>query len=166
MSIDIHFSSITNEWGTPPDLFKWLDNQKHFSWDLAASDENHLCKRYYSLNNDALSSDWAKDIGVGGHGFLNPPYGRAIGKFLSKAFEESRKGIYITCLIPARTDTKYFHSFCRFGKVSFIKGRLKFVGHYDNYVSTLAPAPFPSALVQFGLGIGPQTEFLEQVWKK
>jgi site-specific DNA-methyltransferase (adenine-specific) len=161
MSVDIHFSSKTNEWGTPQDLFNWLNKDRKFIWDLAASHQNTKCKLYYSIDLDALSRDWSKDIGIGGHAFLNPPYGREIGKFLKKAFEESKKGIYITCLIPARTDTKYFHSYCSLGKVSFIKGRLKFKNGNIN-----APAPFPSAIVEFGTGIAPSTNYIEQVWKK
>ena len=76
----------------------------------------------------------------GGAVWLNPPYGRQIGKFLAKADNESKKGIVIVCLVPARTDTKWWHEYCIHHEIRFIRGRLKF-GDSKN------SAPFPSALV-------------------
>ena len=74
---------------------------------------------------------------------MNPPYGRVIGKWTQKAYESSLSGATVVCLIPARTDTKYFHDYCfPYGEVRFIKGRLKFGGCEDS-------APFPSAVVVF-----------------
>lgn len=76
---------------------------------------------------------------------MNPPYGREIGKWVEKALEESRKEAEcVVCLLPARTDTKWFHDFCLpFAKsITFLKGRLKF-GEATN------SAPFPSMVVIF-----------------
>ena len=79
--------------------------------------------------------------------WLNPPYGRQIGKWVQKAFEEGQKPhTFIVCLLPARTDTAWFHDYCRRGYVQFIRGRLKF-GRSKN------SAPFPSMLVFFNKDI-------------
>jgi hypothetical protein len=79
---------------------------------------------------------------MGGRVFINPPYSNIRG-FLQKGLEELKRGNVelLVYLIPARTDTKWFHEFV-YGKaeIRFIKGRLKF-GNSKN------SAPFPSMLV-------------------
>ena len=131
------FSSKKDDWTTPPDFFKQLDNEFHFTLDAASSEENHLCKNYFTIETDGLSQDW------GGHKvFCNPPYGRQIGKWVQKAWEEAKKpNTTIVMLLPARTDTKWFHSYIYHqAKIRFIKGRLKFGGSQNS-------APFPSMVV-------------------
>ena len=82
-------------------------------------------------------------IGGGQTVWLNPPYGRGIGKWVQKAYEEAQKpGTVVVCLLPARTDTAWFHDYCRKGKITFIRGRLKFGGSKNS-------APFPSMVVEF-----------------
>jgi len=159
-NIDVHFSSESNEWGTPRGLFDWLNTKHNFTLDAAASWENFKCTMFYSREMDALKQDWLKDSN-GGSVFLNPPYGRLIGEFIKKAYEESIKGCNVVCLIPARTDTKFWHHYCQKGEVTFIKGRLKFVKD-----EITAPAPFPSAIVRFQMGIIPRTFYINQVWNK
>ena len=74
---------------------------------------------------------------------MNPPYGREVGVWIEKAYKESLKGAIVVCLIPSRTDTKYWHDYCmKANEIRFIKGRLKF-GDSKN------SAPFPSAIVIF-----------------
>lgn len=149
---DVHFSSISNEWETPRDFWKPYDDKYHFELDAAATDENALCKKYFTVKDDALIQDWSMYKTV----WMNPPYGRILGKFVKKAYEESTKGIIVVCLIPSRTDTKYFHDYClKYGKIEFLKGRLKFVNRAlpswradGNFKRT--PAPFPSCVVVFG----------------
>ena len=131
------FSSKKDDWTTPPDFFKQLDNEFHFTLDAASSEENHLCKNYFTIETDGLSQDW------GGHKvFCNPPYGRQIGKWVQKAWEEAKKpNTTIVMLLPARTDTKWFHNYIYHqAKIRFIKGRLKFGGSQNS-------APFPSMVV-------------------
>lgn len=131
------FSSKKDDWTTPPDFFKQLDNEFHFTLDAASSEENHLCKNYFTIETDGLSQDW------GGHRvFCNPPYGRQIGKWVQKAWEEAKKpNTTIVMLLPARTDTKWFHNYIYHqAKIRFIKGRLKFGGSQNS-------APFPSMVV-------------------
>ena len=138
----VHYSSKTNEWGTPQDLFDELNKEFSFTLDPCATRENAKCDKYYTEEDDGLSKSWG-----GGIVFMNPPYGREIGKWVKKAYEESLKGTVVVCLIPARTDTKYYHNYIfPYAKdIRFIKGRLKF----DNGTGVFSPAPFPSAIVVF-----------------
>lgn len=153
-SIDVHFSSKSNDWRTPPWLFKQLDAEFHFDLDAAADKESALCVGYYDEQMDALKQDWGKDANTA---FCNPPYGRLIGKFVAKAYQETLKDndLTVVLLIPARTDTKWWHAYCAAGEVRFIKGRLKFVNtSFPSYRADgnfkLSPAPFPSAIVVLG----------------
>jgi phage N-6-adenine-methyltransferase len=159
---DVHFSSKSNEWHTPDWLFKQLDAEFHFDLDAASTHENAKCARHYTAEDDALKQDWSSQ---GGHTvWLNPPYGRLIGKFVKKAYEESLKGLTVVLLIPARPDTKWWHAYCAKGHVRFIKGRLKFVNpslpsYREDGDFKMSPAPFPSAIIIFGRGQG--TSYVE-----
>ena len=111
----------------------------HFTLDAASSDENAKCNKHFTTKDDGLKQNWEGEVV-----WLNPPYGRQIGKWVQKAFEEGQKpNTFIMCLLPARTDTAWFHDYCIRGEVTFIRGRLKF-GRSKN------SAPFPSMLVFFG----------------
>ena len=140
--MSVHFSSKSNEWTTPQYLFDDLNDEFKFTLDPCATDENAKCSKYFTIEDDGLSKDWSNDVV-----FMNPPYGREIKKWIMKAYEESLNGATVVCLIPARTDTTYWHDFI-FGKandIRFLKGRLKF-GNSKN------SAPFPSAIVVY-LGV-------------
>ena len=141
MNTKVMFSSEKMDWTTPPMFFQELDREFHFTLDAAASDSNHLCKRYFTEKEDALKQKWT------GRAWLNSPYGRQIGKWVKKAYEEVECGNaeLVVMLLPARTDTKYFHQYCMKvwpHGIRFIKGRLKF-GDGKN------SAPFPSMVVIF-----------------
>jgi site-specific DNA-methyltransferase (adenine-specific) len=73
---------------------------------------------------------------------MNPPYGKEIGKWMKKAYESAVNGALVVCLVPARTDTKWWHDYAMKGEITFIRGRLKFDRHKNS-------APFPSAIVVF-----------------
>lgn len=138
---ELMFSSKSDEWGTPQDLYDELNKVYDFTLDPCATPENAKCDNFYTLEEDGLSKDWG-----GNTVFVNPPYTRgAIAKWMKKAYEESKKpDTTVVCLIPSRTDTKYWHDYCmKATHVHFIKGRLKFEGVADN------SAPFPSAIVVF-----------------
>lgn len=135
--MNVHFSSKTDNWSTPQYLFDKLNKRFKFTLDPCASVDNYKCNKYYTENQDGLSQDWSNEIV-----FMNPPYGKEIGKWVQKAYEESLNGATVVCLLPARTDTKWFHNYCLLGSVSFLKGRLKF-GDSKN------SAPFPSMIVIF-----------------
>jgi phage N-6-adenine-methyltransferase len=131
------------EWETPQDLFDKLNAEFHFTLDVCASKENAKCKNYYSEEDNALTKEWK------GVCWMNPPYGRTIGKWIKKAYSEAFNGATIVCLIPSRTETNWWWNYCMKGEIRFLRGRLKFggrntKGEYVNY-----PATFGSAIVIF-----------------
>lgn len=128
--------SNKHDWETPQELFDEMDDEFHFTIDVCAVAQNTKHPNYFSPEDDALTSDWQ------GICWMNPPYGREIGKWVKKAYEESLKGATVVCLIPSRTDTAWWHDYAMKGEIRFIRGRIKFSGHKWN-------APFPSALVIF-----------------
>ena len=140
MNADVMFSSKTDQWATPQDFFDELNEEFKFTTDVCADETNHKCDYYFSKKDsiDGLKMDWT------GRCWMNPPYGREIGLWVKKASEEVKRGVpLVVCLLPARTDTKWFHEYI-YGKaeIRFIKGRLKF-GDSKN------SAPFPSMVVIF-----------------
>lgn len=137
------FSSKKMDWCTPQDLFDKLNHHFQFALDAAATQDNAKCNLYFTPETDGLRQSWD----VGGAVFVNPPYGKEIGQWVEKAHEESQKGITIVMLIPARTDTRYFHKYI-YGKAEmfFIQGRLRFV---DEKGKTKGSAPFPSMVVVY-----------------
>ena len=134
------FSSSTDEWATPQWLFDKLNDEFHFTLDPCALPTNAKYAKFYSPEDDGLKQDWAGEIV-----FCNPPYGKAIANWVRKCSEESKKpNTTIVMLIPARTDTRYFHDYIyrKAKEIRFIKGRLRFGG-------AKAGAPFPSMIVIF-----------------
>lgn len=131
--MDVHFSSQSDRWETPQALFDELDKEFHFETDVCASVDNAKCDRYYTEADDGLAQDWQ------GVCWMNPPYGRQIGKWVKKAYESAAT---VVCLLPSRTDTAWWHDYCMKGTIRFLRGRLKF-GNATN------SAPFPSAIVIF-----------------
>lgn len=132
------------DWETPRDLFERLDAFWHFDLDVAASDTNHLCADYYTKETDGLSHSWA-----GHRVWCNPPYGRDVARWVEKAYRETRDGVTcVVMLIPARTDTRWYHDWIenKAAEIKFLRGRLKYGlgGVAQN------SAPFPSMLVRFG----------------
>lgn len=138
-------SSKKMDWETPQKFFNSLNKKFKFDLDACASDDNHKLDNYITSEQTALNTSWCS-----GNVFCNPPYGRELGKFVKKAYEEhiKNKDRLIVLLIPARTDTSYYHDYI-YGKatVKYLRGRLKF--EVDG-VSTDA-APFPSALIIYGI---------------
>ena len=144
------FSSQRDNWETPQDFFDRYDRVYHFNLDAASSDENAKCEKHFTIKDDGLKQNWA------GHTvWLNPPYGRQIGKWVQKAYEESLKpDTTVVCLLPARTDTKWFHDYCTKGEITFVRGRLKFINrnlpsYREDGKFQKSPAPFPSMVVIF-----------------
>lgn len=130
-------SSKSTEWTTPKDLFRKLDDEFVFTLDPCCTEENKLCLNYYTEKENGLIQDWSIH-----RVFMNPPYGRTISEWIKKAFYESLKGATVVCLLPARTDTGYWHNYCIKGEIRYLRGRLKFGGCKN-------PAPFASAIVIF-----------------
>lgn len=164
MNNEVMFSSKSKSWGTPDRLFQTLDELfGPFNLDAAANFFNTKCKKYYSVLDDALTQKWEGKV------FLNPPYGRGIGDWIKKAHDEvrvTRNAEVVCCLLPSRTDTKWFHEFCMKANIIFLMvGRVKFLSSgYPKMVpndellflnpgpwteGSLAGAPFPSIIVVF-----------------
>lgn len=139
MNTKLMFSSKTDQWSTPQKFFDDLDREFHFTLDPCADAENHKCEKYFTVEVDGLAQDWS-----GNRVFCNPPYGRSVSKWVEKCYREGCKdNTVVVLLIPARTDTTYFHDFIlNRAEIRFIKGRLKF-GNSES------PAPFLSMLVIF-----------------
>lgn len=132
---DVMFSSKTDLHATPIEFFNVLNAEFSFETDVCALAENAKCSQYYTPEMDGLAQEWR------GTCWMNPPYGRTIGEWVRKAYEASQAGATVVGLLPARTDTKWFHDYI-YGKAEtrFVRGRLKF-GDAKN------SAPFPSVVV-------------------
>lgn len=135
-----HYSSATVEWRTPQDLYDHLNAEFRFTLDPCCTHESAKCEKHYTIAEDGLSQDWGKETV-----FMNPPYGRGIGLWMKKAYESARKGARVVCLVPARTDTAWWHDYAANGDLRFIRGRLNFGGDRKRGHN----APFPCALVIF-----------------
>lgn len=126
MNTDVMFSSKTDMWETPQAFFEELNKEFHFTLDAAASDHNAKCYHYYTKEDDGLTKPWVGTV------WCNPPYGREIGKWVAHAYSQSMLSkSTIVMLLPARTDTRWFHEYI-YGRqnveIRFIRGRLKFGG--------------------------------------
>lgn len=153
---NVLFSSKSNEWETPQDLFDKLNNKYKFTLDPCCTHENAKCDKHYTQEENGLNQDWGGEVV-----FCNPPYGREIGKWVEKAYNEAMNGTRIVMLIPARVDTKWFHQYLynkeEWGiRVEFIKGRLKFINRTlpswrEDGNFKASPATFPSMLIYFNL---------------
>lgn len=134
LNMKVHGPSKNNEYETPQAFFEMLNREFAFELDVCATAENAKCKKYFSENG--LEKIWR------GRCWMNPPYGKEIVKWLKKAYESALDGCLVVCLIPARTDTKWWQTYVTKGDVWFIPGRL-------NFGNSKSSAPFPSAVVVF-----------------
>lgn len=131
-------TSKTSEWATPLDFFATVQKEFLLNADVCATKENAKLEAYWTKEDDGLSQSW-KGLRV----WMNPPYGREIGKWVKKAAEGGAD--LVVALLPARTDTKWFHDYIyNKEEIRFIKGRLQFLGD-----GKLDNAPFPNMLVIF-----------------
>ena len=133
------FSSKSSEWETPKELFDELDKEFSFDLDPCCTKENAKCRLFITKEEDGLKEPWLGNV------FMNPPYGREIGKWVRKAFEESRRAAVVVCLLPARTDTAWVHDYCIRGHVRVLRGRL----YFTDQDGKTGRAPFPSMIVIF-----------------
>ena len=139
MNTELMFSSKTDLWETPQDLFDKLNNEFQFTLDVCATPENAKCDKFYTKEQDGLKHPWKGTV------WCNPPYGRGIGQWVRSALFASVSGSTVVMLLPARTDTKWFHDYIykrNNVEIRFIRGRLKFGGSKNS-------APFPSMVVVF-----------------
>lgn len=138
MNTNVMFSSKSEMWSTPQDFFDKLDREFCFTLDSCATAENAKCEKFFSPEDDGLSKPWSGVV------WCNPPYCRQTGKWVKKAYEESKSnGSTVVMLLPCRPDVSWFHDYI-LGKaeIRFVRGRLKFGGCKNS-------APFPSMVVIF-----------------
>lgn len=133
------FSSKKDDWSTPQETFDALNQEFNFTLDPCADETNHKCEKYYTVEDNGLLRPWDGEIV-----FCNPPYGRQIWKWVEKAYMEGHKeNTVVVLLIPARTDTRYFHDYILHrAEIRFLAGRLRFGDGSGT-------APFPSMVVIF-----------------
>lgn len=137
LKMAVHFSSKTDLWSTPQSLFDELAAEFRFTLDVCATADNAKCAAYFTRTDNGLERAWT------GVCWMNPPYGREIGAWVQKAFDSAMSGATVVCLIPARTDTVWWHEYVvKADEVRFVRGRLRF-GDAET------GAPFPSAIVIF-----------------
>ena len=111
----------SDTWGTPRELFETLNREFSFTLDGCADASNAKLERFYSLEEDGLSRPWQ-----GERVFLNPPYSQ-ISAWARKAYEESRGGALVVCLVPSRTGSRWFREYMAPGEVRFLTKRIKFL---------------------------------------
>lgn len=130
------FTSNSDEWKTPLELYTRLNKRYKFTLDPCATKENHLCDKYYTKEENGLCKSWKGETV-----FVNPPYSE-IKLWVEKCYKEyETNGTTVVMLIPSRTDTRYFHDYIYHkAEIEFIKGRL----HFSNSKNG---APFPSMIV-------------------
>lgn len=141
---EVLFSSKDKTWETPSLLFETLNTEFNFTLDPCCVKETAKCSKYYTPQENGLIQDWSGETI-----FVNPPYGREIIQWVTKANEEAKKGTTIVMLLPARTDTRWFHDWVYgHADLRFIRGRLAFLLNGKAH----GKAPFPSIIVIFNQG--------------
>lgn len=162
------FTSERPDWETPPDLFKFYDDIHHFTLDVCASPINAKCARYYTPADGSLATPWHGEVC-----WMNPPYGSEIVDWVRKAAKQSIAGVTIVALLPARTDSQWWHEWVApYAHIDFLKGRVPFIKpdwipsrKRDGTIQTPAGAPFPSAVAIYrpGSRMAPRVQFVD--WK-
>lgn len=134
------FSSANHEWQTPEWLFDRLNHEFLFDLDAGATETNRMCSNFISPEQDALKTPWTARSAV----WVNPPYSRAIVSWVNRAIRFSQPHLPVVMLLPARTDTGWWHEqvLPHAAEIRFIRGRLRFQGAPTS-------APFPSVIVVF-----------------
>lgn len=137
------FSSDTYEWGTPQTFFDQLDREFDFTLDACATPQNAKCVRFFTKRENGLAHPWPGVV------WMNPPYGREIALWIEKAYREAQMGAVVVALVPARTDTRWWHDYVmRAAEVRLVRGRMNF----DGVAEKGHNAPFPNAVVVFRQG--------------
>ena len=133
----VYHRALSVEWETPQSLYDLLHAEFGFTLDVAAQATNAKCLRYFTAEDDGLMQPWDEEIC-----WMNPPYGKSLTAWMHKAYVSAEQGATVVCLVPARTEMAWWHTYAQRGEIRYIKGRLKFGGSPYN-------APFPSAVVIF-----------------
>lgn len=132
---DGRWHSRGSDWATPHELYADLDSEFHFTLDACASDWNAKHKNYFTEEQDGLKQDWGKNIV-----FMNPPYGKVLNDWMKKAYESYQNGATVVCLVPAATDTAWWHSYAMKGEIRFLRGRPRFLTKEGSWQQTFSPS--------------------------
>ena len=128
-------------WATPLELFKQLDREFGFTLDVCAEDWNAKCTNFFTAADNGLMQDWGVN-----RCFMNPPYGKSLGRWMAKAFTSCLNGATVVCLVPAATDTDWWHRFAMRGEIRFLRGRPRFLTAQGKWQQTFTP----SVIIVFG----------------
>ena len=121
-----------SDWATPQELFDILNKEFHFTLDPCASDWNAKCKKYFIQKDNGLLKNWDNEIV-----FMNPPYGKELYKWMEKAHKT--KGT-VVCLVPAATDTEWWHKYALKGEIRYLRGRPRFLTKEGDWQQTFSPS--------------------------
>jgi phage N-6-adenine-methyltransferase len=142
---DVYYSSKTDDWFTPQPFFDQLDAEFGFTLDPCASRENAKCLKYFTVEDNGLNQDWSNHIV-----YMNPPYGRSIGDWIDKAIASAESGSTVVCLIPAKTETRWWAKFWDYETHQPKEGcQVRFVFKRIQFGNSGINAPFPCAVVIF-----------------
>jgi len=140
----VYHRSTSTDWGTPPEIFAPYDQEFGFTLDVCASPWNAKCPRYFTITDNGLLQDWGREVC-----WCNPPYGVQITRWMEKAYLSSLAGATVVCLVPSRTDTRWWHTWVLGTggqvEVRWRAGRDRFM-RPDGRVAR-DPAAFPLAVV-------------------
>lgn len=132
--------SESSEWETPGHVIELVTSLfGPITLDVASTDRNAVCAEH--CTEGALERTW-RSAGIT---WCNPPYGRDIHLWIDRAIEEAQRGAHIVMLVPAHTDTAWFHRAAACARVYFLRGRLQFT----LAGVSMGSARFPSALIEF-----------------
>jgi len=134
-------------WSTPPEIFQPLNDEFCFDLDVCAEPWNAKCDKYFSPEQDGLKEKWCGEIHQKSPVcWMNPPYGREIDAWIRKAYHESKNNAAtVVCLVPARTETAWWHDCCLQGEIRFVRGRI----HFTDAKGRSGRPRFGSAIVIF-----------------
>lgn len=125
------------DWATPPEVFQPLDREFGFTLDPCATPDTAKCSRFFTEADDGLSRSWAGEVV-----FMNPPYGREVPAWTAKAVREAAAGAVVVALLPASTDTSWWHDdvVAAGAEVRFIRGRVRFLAAGGRWASPMKPS--------------------------
>jgi len=125
-NFETKFISNKQDYETPDEIFKPLNDEFNFTLDVCATYENTKCRDFIPPEVDGLKTSWSKlnnEVC-----WMNPPFNN-IGKWIEKAFNESLRGATVICLVTSKTNTNWWHNFAmKADEIRYIKGRPKFKG--------------------------------------
>lgn len=135
------FATGRQDWETPDEIFFPLNAEFHFTLDVCATVENAKCELFFTEAEDGLSRTWS------GTCWMNPPFGTQ-GKWVKKAYAEAASGsATVVCLLPARTNTGWWHDYVMKGEVRFLRGRPRFKGAKHGLPQPLAVVVFKNSAI-------------------